>query len=65
MINPSSLVAVALLLSLASSSQLSLEDTYDRNESKEFAYYAGLAYCPKKCLEAWNCQDAKALSKFG
>lgn len=33
--------------------------------SKEYAYYAGLAYCPKKCLEPWSCKGGKDLVNFG
>ena len=38
---------------------------YVPEESREYAYYAGLAYCGKKCLEAWNCQGGKDLIHFG
>jgi hypothetical protein len=40
-------------------------DAYNKTDSKEFAYYAVLAYCPKKCLEAWDCQFGKDLKNFG
>jgi predicted lipase len=34
-------------------------------KSKTYAFYAGLAYCPKKCLEAWNCGGGQNLTNFG
>ena len=29
---------------------ISQPDPYNSTQSTEYAYYAGLAYCPKKCL---------------
>jgi hypothetical protein len=43
---------------------ISNRDSYDIAESREYALYSGLAYCPKKCLDAWSCEAAKNLTNF-
>lgn len=50
--NPSSIILVSFVL-VSVSSFILYENNgqdYDKVLSKEYAYYAGLAYCPKKCL---------------
>lgn len=32
---------------------------YNVKESTDYAYLAGLAYCPKKCLENWSCKSGQ------
>lgn len=55
-----------LALTLVSVTCLVISDVegYDKTQSKEYAYYAGLAYCPKNCLESWTCKGGKDLTNF-
>lgn len=63
--SPTTVLVLALTLSLAGSLVISSELVYDREESREYVYYAVLSYCPKKCLESWSCQGGKDLPDFG
>jgi hypothetical protein len=43
------------------------EDTqvgYDLELSKIYVAYGILSYCPKKCIEAWNCQFSEKFPKL-
>mgnify|MGYP000232887710 CR=1 FL=1 len=63
--NPSYLLCLGLTLTLVSSFVVRSRETYDKAESKDMVYYAGLAYCPKKCLLAWDCESGKQFTNFG
>ena len=63
--NPSYFVVLCVLVTLVTCFSLRKTDSYVVAESKEYAYYAGLAYCPKKCIEEWNCQGGRDLKYFG
>jgi hypothetical protein len=57
--NPTALVILLLLLA-APSLSFSLKRNalpYNVKDSEDYAYLAGLAYCPKKCLDGWTCKS--------
>jgi hypothetical protein len=65
MVKTYTFLALLGLIAVTASFSFKNADTYNKDESKDIAYYAGLAYCPKKCLEAWNCDGGKNLKHFG
>lgn len=56
---------VLLLTTTALCFSIKNADSYDPATSKEYAYYAGLAYCGKRCLEKWDCKGGVNLTHFG
>jgi hypothetical protein len=57
--NPSYLLLFTLCFGIALTFKISNSEAYTSTYSRMWALYSGLAYCPKKCLEAWNCQAGK------
>jgi hypothetical protein len=56
--NPLTLFTLSVLLVLPSCFVLRQNAVaYDVKASADYAYLAGLAYCPKKCLESWSCKS--------
>lgn len=54
--NSLQVILVALLLVLTASFKISNSIPYNVKSSTDYAYFSGLAYCPKKCLEGWSCK---------
>jgi predicted lipase len=51
-------------VALAGCFSLRQDNGYDPAVSKEYAILSGLAYCPHKCLENWNCQSGSNFTTF-
>lgn len=57
--NPTGLAILLLLLATPSLSFILKKNAlpYNVKDSSDYAYLAGLAYCPKKCLDGWSCKS--------
>lgn len=49
-------ILIALLLVLTTTFKISNSIPYNIKSSTDYAYFSGLAYCPRKCLENWSCK---------
>ena len=61
------LILFAILLNFASSFPILYNhhsNSYEPSQSKIYAAYASLAYCPKKCLENWSCKTGLSYPKL-
>lgn len=59
------LTALCLVTTTIAAVRIDNAEPYDKADSKSYAIYSGLAYCPKKCLESWTCEGGKDLKRFG
>lgn len=55
--NPSKILLLSLLILLTSAFKMDNALPYNVKSSSDYAYFSGLAYCPKKCLENWSCKS--------
>jgi hypothetical protein len=60
--NPSTLIVLFALIALSFPFVIKNSVPYNVKDSSDYAYLAGLAYCPKKCLENWSCKSGEQFS---
>lgn len=55
-------ITVVLMLLFAANAYNLVEEVqlkpYDVQRSKEIVVFASLAYCPRPCIDSWNCKSA-------